>query len=78
MQVHFISDPGKVMQHNEDACGWTSFHLMGSTGRIDVDVLFVADGIGGLQKGEVASKMVAKSLTMYMASFIPEIKGEGL
>ncbi|WP_067838721.1 Stp1/IreP family PP2C-type Ser/Thr phosphatase [Amphibacillus sediminis] len=51
MKQYFLSDQGKVRQHNEDA-GGVFKNQIGQT------LSLVADGMGGHQAGDVASQMV--------------------
>ncbi len=44
--------PGRVREHNEDAIGWDE----------ELGLAVVADGVGGHQAGEVASRIVVDSL----------------
>jgi len=56
-----LSDPGKVREHNEDYCG----HVLPATPE-EVQsrgwLFALADGVGGHEKGEVASRTAVESL----------------
>lgn len=55
MKTFFLSDRGKVRQHNEDSCG-VFINKDGDT------LAIVADGMGGHLAGDVASEMTVSSL----------------
>lgn len=60
MILSFVSktDPGLVRQHNEDSIGYFSLEGDGAP-----NFFIVADGMGGHQHGDVASRMVIETLT---------------
>jgi serine/threonine protein phosphatase PrpC len=58
LQAASLSDPGKVREQNEDTCFFqTSSTPDGSNG-----LFIVADGMGGYQAGEVASKLAVDKI----------------
>ncbi len=58
LQAASLSDPGKVREQNEDQCFFqTSSTADGSNG-----LFIVADGMGGYQAGEVASKLAVDKI----------------
>lgn len=60
MQYCSRTDIGKIREHNEDFC---------MTGKIqDFTVLILADGMGGHNGGETASKMAAEMIFAYLES----------
>lgn len=60
LTVHAQTDPGKVYENNEDSVyAYVRPENMGKT----LGILIVADGIGGHQAGEVASKIVIDTIT---------------
>ncbi|OQY20273.1 MAG: hypothetical protein B6I35_10695, partial [Anaerolineaceae bacterium 4572_32.2] len=69
LTVHHRSDPGQVRDHNEDYMGYRQPQEPELC--IEAGWLYaVADGVGGAQAGEVASKLAVKTmLTAYYRSF---------
>src|SRR5215467_9190432 len=61
-----VSDPGRVRGHNEDYLGHT--HADGPSW-----LFALADGVGGHERGEVASRMAVESL---LAGFQQAAAGE--
>lgn len=55
MKTSYITDPGKVRDHNEDSVTILKNHN-------DEYIMIVADGMGGHRKGEVASTMALNHL----------------
>ncbi|MCP4347974.1 MAG: serine/threonine-protein phosphatase [Desulfobacterales bacterium] len=53
--IRSITDVGQAREHNEDACGWISKSVHTDKGNYTYTVLAVSDGMGGHQKGEIAS-----------------------
>jgi len=61
LTVHHRSDTGRMRDHNEDYLGYRQ--PKDPTAHIEADWLYaVADGIGGAQAGEVASKLAVQTL----------------
>jgi len=61
LTVHHRSDPGRVRDHNEDYLGYRQPEdpaLCAEAGRLYA----VADGVGGAQAGEVASRLTIQTL----------------
>ena len=56
MQTFYITDPGKVRDHNED-------NVIILNNEKNEYILAVADGMGGHKAGEVASAIVINHLT---------------
>ena len=56
MQTYYITDPGKVRDHNED-------NVIILNNENNEYILAVADGMGGHKAGEVASAIVINHLT---------------
>ncbi len=74
VEFGFYSDPGKQREHNEDYLGQT---LPSSPARARSHgwLFALADGVGGSEKGEVASRAVVEYLT---AGFASASASEGL
>ena len=49
------TDVGEIREHNEDSCGWQSTVQSTYNNQIKYHALAVSDGMGGHQKGEIAS-----------------------
>lgn len=61
-----VSDPGRVRGHNEDYLGYVTPALpqaQGSQAQTHGWLFALADGVGGQDKGEVASRTAIESLT---------------
>src|SRR5271169_4609511 len=67
-----LSDPGRVREHNEDFLGYVLPHASAQL-RSHGCLFALADGVGGQQKGEVASRMVVESV---LAGFVGAREGE--
>lgn len=59
MDVVFLSDKGKVRETNEDSCFYEKIDE-------DVELLVVADGMGGHNAGEIASKIAIETIKNYI------------
>ncbi len=57
-QIGFKSNTGVIRNHNEDACFVIPRH----------DVYVVADGVGGNNAGEIASRMAVRGIAEYVAA----------
>lgn len=68
------SDPGRVRAHNEDYLGWVA-PPSPSAGRTHGWLFALADGVGGQQRGEVASRVAIESV---LAGFRAARPGEPL
>jgi serine/threonine protein phosphatase PrpC len=67
-----LSDPGRVRAHNEDFLGYVLPHVSAQL-RTHGCLFALADGVGGQQKGEVASRMAVESV---LAGFVGAREGE--
>ncbi len=67
-----LSDPGRVRTHNEDFLGYVLPHASVQL-RTHGCLFALADGVGGQQKGEVASRMAVESV---LAGFVGAREGE--
>jgi PPM family protein phosphatase len=67
-----LSDPGRVREHNEDFLGYVLPHASAQL-RSHGCLFALADGVGGQQKGEVASRMAVESV---LAGFVSAREGE--
>ena len=65
------TDRGKVRQQNEDSILMTEFE------HSDVLLLQVADGVGGHEGGEVASKLAVESIRDYVAKAVLQARSGG-
>jgi len=65
------TDKGKVRQQNEDSI------LMSEFDNSDVILLLVADGVGGHEGGEVASKLAADCMQEYVAKAVLQAHSGG-
>ena len=66
MDVGFLTDNGKMRSHNEDA-----FFVSKKN-----DLFIVADGVGGQNAGEIASRMAASQVAEYIAENMDSEKSE--
>jgi len=60
------TDVGRQRDHNEDYLGYYSFSLMQSADVPEVGLYIIADGMGGHQSGELASKDVVKAVVQHI------------
>jgi serine/threonine protein phosphatase PrpC len=60
LTVSKISDIGQVRERNEDAFLAVDLTLQNDDGLVPVGLYIVADGMGGHQKGEIASSLAAQ------------------
>jgi serine/threonine protein phosphatase PrpC len=67
-----LSDPGRTREHNEDFLGYVLPHASDQL-RTHGCLFALADGVGGQQKGEVASRMAVESV---LAGFVAAREGE--
>jgi protein phosphatase len=58
-------NPTRVI--NEDACGYAVWSVAGAAGTTDYALLCVADGMGGMEAGEVASKTAISTVMQGMS-----------
>ena len=72
VQFSQLSDPGRVREHNEDYLGYVLPYNPAQL-RSHGCLFVLADGVGGQQKGEVASRMAVESL---LAGFVHARAGE--
>lgn len=68
MRAYYATNSGKIRTRNEDAAG--VFH------RESVTLLALADGMGGHQAGDVASKTAIQCIDIAFASFAVEMEKE--
>ena len=67
-----LTDPGRVREHNEDYLGYVLPHASAQL-RSHGCLFALADGVGGQQKGEVASRVAVESV---LAGFVRAREGE--
>ncbi|HEY4961087.1 MAG TPA: protein phosphatase 2C domain-containing protein [Terriglobales bacterium] len=67
-----ITDPGRVREHNEDYLGYVLPHVAAQL-RSHGCLFALADGVGGQQKGEVASRLAVESV---LDGFVRAREGE--
>lgn len=72
-----ITDAGRQRSNNEDACYPDTFSPLPPTGAIDPGVAIVCDGLGGRERGEVASQMAVQSLQLQAQALISEAINAG-
>jgi serine/threonine protein phosphatase PrpC len=72
-QIASCQSPGKERFHNEDTLFTSSSELCGVDAPVYFGLFLVADGMGGHQSGEVASKLAAKAVSRELMDrlFIP-------
>ena len=76
MKAYGISDVGRVRRNNEDAYIINNVEIYRDGKRRVIHVLAVADGMGGHEAGEVASKMVVENLGAAPMVFVQDgLKG---
>jgi serine/threonine protein phosphatase PrpC len=66
LRVSAVSNSGRVRDHNEDSYGVTAYRLKDDKTPVLLAVL--ADGIGGHQAGEVASKLTVDTVVAVLES----------
>ncbi len=62
MEFYFASDVGLVRENNEDYCKCEIIDLENE----EIGLFAIADGMGGYKKGEVASKMAAENIILFL------------
>jgi serine/threonine protein phosphatase PrpC len=62
----YSTDNGRQRDHNEDFVGRYSFSLVQAPETPEIGLYIVADGMGGHQAGELASKDVVKSVVQHI------------
>ncbi|RFP60054.1 MAG: serine/threonine-protein phosphatase [Limnothrix sp. CACIAM 69d] len=67
-----LTDPGRQRSNNEDTCYPDTFSPLPPLGAIDPGVAIVCDGLGGRERGEVASQMAMQSLQLQAQALISE------
>lgn len=65
-QVASCQSSGKERFHNEDTLFTLSSELFGVDGAVNFGIFLVADGMGGHQSGEVASKLAAQAASQVL------------
>ncbi|MEA3326376.1 MAG: protein phosphatase 2C domain-containing protein [Chloroflexota bacterium] len=65
-RVAYCQSPGKERSHNEDAIFVFSSVLLGVESPHSFGLYLVADGMGGHQNGEVASRLAAQASSQYL------------
>lgn len=78
-QIASCQSPGKERYHNEDALFTLSSELFGVDAPVYLGIFLVADGMGGHQSGEVASKLAAQAASRELLDhlFVPIIYEDG-
>ena len=76
MQVEFKTDKGKLMPHNEDMVGWITLRLPSNSGPVNVDIFIVSDGMGGHQKGDIASRIASQYFVFLVQNGISNTDGD--
>ncbi|MEE0248663.1 MULTISPECIES: Stp1/IreP family PP2C-type Ser/Thr phosphatase [Peptacetobacter] len=62
MEFYFASDVGLVRKNNEDYCKCEIVEVENE----EIGLFAIADGMGGYKKGEVASKMAAENIILFL------------
>lgn len=77
LTVAKISDIGQVRERNEDAFLTIDLTLQNDNGLVPLGLYIVADGMGGHQKGEVASSLAAQVSARHIIQdvFMPFLAG---
>jgi serine/threonine protein phosphatase PrpC len=66
LTVAKVSDIGQIRERNEDAFLAVDVTLQNDNGLVPLGLYIVADGMGGHQKGEVASSLAAQTCARHM------------
>ena len=66
-RVAYCQSPGKERAHNEDTILTFSTDLLGDEPPTSFGVFLVADGMGGHQSGEIASRLAAQAACQHLA-----------
>jgi len=76
--IHIFSktDDGKKRQHNEDSIRTLHVKTGGLKGETEYWALILADGMGGYEKGEVASTIACDELAKYSIEKLPPLFGD--
>lgn len=67
--VSYLSDVGSTKSVNQDSFGYKEINVNGE----NYSIFIVCDGMGGLQKGELASATVVNSFLKWFEESFPEI-----
>ena len=68
-RIALYSDKGDTRSSNQDSC----CALVANTRRGEVALVVVCDGVGGLERGEVASAMVVRAFTSWFEEDLPNL-----
>ncbi len=73
----YATHDGKVREHNEDFIGTYSFAVEQKPGEAQTGLYIVADGMGGHEAGERASKLVTQTIMdkIHQLQSVPSLKG---
>jgi serine/threonine protein phosphatase PrpC len=79
MEVVYKTDKGKLMPINEDMVGRVTISLGNDVEPNNVDIIFVADGMGGHNQGDVASRialvfLITNAVSRYSSSLVEDIE----
>jgi serine/threonine protein phosphatase PrpC len=78
LTVAKVSDIGRIRERNEDAYLAIDLTLQNDQGLIPMGLYVVADGMGGHQKGELASSLAAQTSARHIVQdvFLPFLHGD--
>ncbi len=69
-RIAYCQSAGKERAHNEDAIFVFTSVLLGIESPISFGIYLIADGMGGHQSGEVASRLAAQAASQYLVNEI--------